>query len=113
MQELTSANDNRMITKGILKKSRSGQGHKRSPINKSYKYAVQQMLPSSFCTQTSMVTVIDPMASSNLTLDGGQVKVKSNKVKSLNQYFYIKGTYFVFRIFSGFQICHLFSSAMR
>ena len=58
----------------------------------------------------------DPMTSYNLTFDGGQVKVRSNKVKisvGQSRYFCIKRTCFLLRISSGFQTCHYFSSTMR
>ena len=51
------------------------------------------MLSGPFCTQISMVTVnltLGSMTSSNLSFDGGQIKVRSNKVKFSNRYFYIK-----------------------
>ena len=40
----------------------------------------------------------DPITSSNLTFDGGQVKVRSNEVEFSNQYFYIKSMCYVLRI---------------
>ena len=54
----------------------------------------------------------DPMASSNMTFDGGQVKVRSNEVTFSNKCFNIKHM-FLAQISSGFHIWHQFASAMR
>ena len=56
--------------------------------------------------------LFDPMTLLNLTFDGSQVKVRSNKVKILNQYFCINSTCFWLGISTGFQICPQFSFTM-
>ena len=50
----------------------------------------------------------DVMTSFRLTVRGGQVHVRPNKVKFSNQYFCIRRTCFWLRISSGFQICIVF-----
>ena len=48
----------------------------------------------------------DHMTSSDKTFDGGQVKVRSNKVKILNPYSYVESTCFLLSISSGFHTCN-------
>ena len=79
------------------KTSGSRSGHKRSLWNKSYKHAVQHMFLGHFARRYRWRESFDPMTSSNLFFDGGQV----NLGPIFKLIFLYKKHMFLARIFLG------------
>ena len=89
----------------------------RQATNGYYKTNVTNMpcdmcFPRHFVRRYKQWLSFDTMMSPNLTFDGGQVMVKSRKVKFSYQYFCIRNIFFWLRFTSRFKICHKDSSTI-
>ena len=64
-----------------------------------------------FCTQISKVTIICHIILSNLTFEGGQTRIRSNKFKVMSQYFSIKSSASISNFLSIINVTSFFYDA--